>query len=85
MIGSSQDNDNVTPLHAAVYNGKRAVVKELIKANADLNTETKFGNTPLHLACMEKWFVIGKANLNLITSLLYFGPYATAINKYSKW
>lgn len=50
----------MTALHAAVYNGKRGVVKVLLKANADVNLTTKFGNTPLHMACMEKWLVIGE-------------------------
>lgn len=60
---SPQDNDNVTPLHAAVYNGRRSAVKLLIASNADLNQETKFGNTALHMACMEKWLVIGKSSM----------------------
>jgi len=50
----------MTPLHAAVYNGKRLAVRLLLKAKADVNAETKFGNTPLHLASMEKWYVIGE-------------------------
>jgi len=55
-----KDNDDVTPLHAAVYNGKRLAVRHLLKSQADVNLRTKFGNTALHLACMERWYVIGE-------------------------
>ena len=34
-------------------------MRVLLKSNADVEKETKFGNTALHLACMEKWLVIG--------------------------
>jgi ankyrin repeat protein len=40
-----------TPLHRAVYNGRRQSVQTLVELGASLTAVTKDGNSPLHLAC----------------------------------
>ena len=37
-----------TPLHAAVYNGKAAVVEQLLRLDANVNARNDLGATPMH-------------------------------------
>ena len=49
----STDESGNTPLHNAAWKGKPAVVKELLKAGANIEARTKGKATPLHLAARE--------------------------------
>ncbi|MFA5959769.1 MAG: ankyrin repeat domain-containing protein [Tatlockia sp.] len=42
-------DDNDIPIHLAVYNGQLEMVRVLIRGNADVNRENRFGQSPLHL------------------------------------
>lgn len=41
-----------TPLHAAVAAGKTECMRVLIEAGADCEAKNVYGNTPLHIACL---------------------------------
>ncbi len=46
----SQDKDGNTPLHVAVTNNHRVLVRQLLTRGADVRTTNDAGNTPLDLA-----------------------------------
>lgn len=41
-----------TPLHAAAASGNIECMRTLIKAGADIEAKNAYGNTPLHIACL---------------------------------
>lgn len=55
------DFDNNSILHFAVQNGNYKTVKLILKKNlCDINLENIFGNSPLHVACIEEEYRIMK-------------------------
>lgn len=69
-----RDADGYTPLHRAAYNNCLDCLKELIIAEADVNSRTNDGWTPLH--CAARW---GKTNAASI--LLKNGADVNAVSK----
>jgi hypothetical protein len=63
MLQAGIGADGATPLHAAVYNGKVAVVEQLLRLNADVNARNELGSTPIHDA-------IVSGRLEILTLLL---------------
>ena len=65
---NARDNDNSTPLHAAVWFGKPQMIELLIKNGASVNAQDHLGNTPLHAAVAvgdaDKQFHIAELLLN---------------------
>lgn len=47
-----KDRDLYTPLHAAAASGNVECMHTLIKAGADIEAKNVYGNTPLHIACL---------------------------------
>lgn len=47
-----QDRDLYTPLHAAAASDNVECVHILIEAGADIEAKNVYGNTPLHIACL---------------------------------
>ena len=45
---NARENDDSTPLHAAVWFGTPKIVEMLIKNGAHVNAQDKWKNTPLH-------------------------------------
>ena len=48
-----------TPLHLAVAEGQRDVVRVLVEAGADLTARTEFNRTPLHVALQQRPDLVG--------------------------
>ena len=53
-------NEQETTLQFAIRTGKKRAAKMLIKAGANLNTENKYGATPLFLAVDQGWYDVVK-------------------------
>ncbi|GJD00105.1 hypothetical protein ColKHC_08930 [Colletotrichum higginsianum] len=53
--------DSYTPLHFAVMNGHRSVVKFLCARGCDVNARSSNGTSPLHLAARFKKLKVAKA------------------------
>jgi len=47
-----KDRDLYTPLHAAAASGNVECVRILIEAGGDIEAKNVYGNTPLHIACL---------------------------------
>lgn len=47
-----KDRDFYTPLHAATASGNVECMHILINAGADIEARNEYGNTPLHIACL---------------------------------
>lgn len=52
MYVYTQDRDLYTPLHAAAASGNVDCVHILIEAGGDIEAKNVYGNTPLHIACL---------------------------------
>jgi len=74
MLQAGIGADGATPLHAAVYNGKVAVVEQLLRLNADVNARNELGSTPIHDA-------IASGRLEILTLLLDKKPDLRLRNK----
>uniref|UniRef100_A0A8C7Y8Y0 Oxysterol-binding protein n=1 Tax=Oryzias sinensis TaxID=183150 RepID=A0A8C7Y8Y0_9TELE len=71
--GKSKSNLGWTPLHLACYFGHKEVVKELLKAGADVNLPNNIGDTPLHKAAFT-------GRKEIVMLLLHYDACATVIN-----
>lgn len=56
-----KDRDLYTPLHAAAASGNVECVRILINAGADIEAKNVYGNTPLHIACLNGCPLVIKA------------------------
>lgn len=56
-----KDRDLYTPLHAAAASGNIECVHTLINAGADIEAKNVYGNTPLHIACLNGCPLVIKA------------------------
>lgn len=56
-----KDRDLYTPLHAAAASGNVECVHILINAGADIEAKNVYGNTPLHIACLNGCPLVIKA------------------------
>uniref|UniRef100_A0ABD2XG59 Uncharacterized protein n=2 Tax=Trichogramma kaykai TaxID=54128 RepID=A0ABD2XG59_9HYME len=52
---NAQDNDGYTPLHVAVYCGRKNSTELLLRRGGDPNLVNSDGMTPLHLICKEDY------------------------------
>jgi ankyrin repeat protein len=48
FLNAALGRGQATALHIAVFNGRRPVVQELLRRNADVNVRNSAGQTPLH-------------------------------------
>lgn len=79
-----KDRDLYTPLHAAAASGNVECVHILINAGADIEAKNVYGNTPLHIACLNGCPLVIKAlmanHVNLGESSIYIYVYDGIFN-----
>lgn len=62
-----------TPLHAAATSGNNLVAEILLEVGADIDARTSFGNSPLHIACLN-------GQVKVCTELIYCNAPIHAVN-----
>lgn len=68
-----KDRDLYTPLHAAAASGNVECMHTLIKAGADIEAKNVYGNTALHIACLNGY---AHAVTELITNNVNLGMFS---------
>ena len=69
------------PLHIATIYGHPELIECLVKEGADINVTNKYGNTPLHLAALEKEDQSGRDNTPTLQKLLEHNASQTCRNQ----
>lgn len=67
------DANGNQPIHSAVWGGNPSAIEALVTGRADLDKQTKSGETLLHLACLKKDLELAKY---LLTKLVDVNPWA---------
>lgn len=62
-----------TPLHAAAASGNNLVAEILLEVGADIDARTSYGNSPLHIACLN-------GHVKMCVELMYSSAPIHAVN-----